>query len=93
MSTVNLYLRTLTTEDKKKERDHDRTSTQHILKKTYKRLVRKMEIFFPGRHNTKLHPIHKSVLTNTHLESIPPKQCANSSSNSTVVVVVMNSSC
>lgn len=37
-----------------------------------------MEIFFPGRHNTKLHPIQK-VLTNTHLESIPPKQCANSS--------------
>lgn len=36
-----------------------------------------MEIFFPGRHNTKLHPIQK-VLTNTHLESIPPKQCANS---------------
>lgn len=43
-----------------------------------------MEIFFPGRHNTKLHPIQK-VLTNTHLESIPPKQCANGSSSSLII--------
>lgn len=49
-----------------------------------------MEIFFPGRHNTKLHPIQK-VLTNTHLESIPPKQCANGSSSSSLIINSSNS--
>lgn len=86
MSTVNLYARIHThtqhrTKEEKNKKRHDRTN---IFKKTYKkRLVGKMEIFFPGRHNTKLHPIQK-VLTNTHLESIPPKQCASCSINSSI---------